>query len=330
MQRALVGSVALLCLASAPCAAKPPSSCTPWSVQEAFAAPSLIFKGTPAEIDPSGIVRFKAIFPLKGIELSKANVRYPSDRRPEIGAPVLVAAFGTFETGYSTTTCLIEQYSPKSPSFENLQSEIFKFRSGFEERSRQMGENLTFLLPIRDTANYALDNKAGEVAARLYLLATTISKDEEIDVLKQGRALLLINSNKLALSRFDDILEKDGQNQAAWQGRYLALAQMNRWSELPFPRPSLTGLTLLDLILPKKLNLEGTDLRQGMWRNIKADGIQAKGANFSGSMIVESRFSGSDFRGADFRGAYLRDVDFRGSRLEGALFEGSELVGVRR
>ena len=142
--------------------------------------------------------------------------------------------------------------------------------------------------------------------------------------------MLSINNNKLALSRFDDILEKDGQNQAAWQGRYLALAQMNRWSELPLPRPSLTGLTLLDLILPKKLNLEGTDLRQGTWRNIKADDIQAKGANFSGSMIVESRFSGSDLRGADFSGAYLRDVDFRGSRLEGALFEGSELVGVRR
>lgn len=268
-------------------------------------------------IEANNTIVFKNIMPLKGLELTKVRIKFPDKMSSKIGEQVLIPAFGTFESGYSTTACALEQFSEKNPAFSDIYSRLIDFRVGFEDKSKLMGRNLTFLLPIRDTAAYALENNAGEVAARLYALAAQISKDEPIDVLNSGLALLSINNNKAALSRFDDLLEKDSKNDAAWQGRYRALAQMNRWSELPKPLPVLDDLKLEHMTLPADLDLSHASLKNSLFYDVQMSGVDLRGADLSGSMIIESKIKGSHLKGANLKDTYIRDVDFSGTDVGG-------------
>jgi hypothetical protein len=288
------------------------TTCTPRTEAEILRGSSLAFIGETAEVTAQGWVRFSNTTPLHGVDLSTPRVFFSAgEDRPKIGQKLLVVAVGDYDNGYAVDPCIIQQANASPKQQDYVATQFFKMRIIGQALQSATGRNFVQLLPLRKAAQYELEQGSAELARRLYSRAVEVSRGEAVDRLGEGRAYLRLGQSKLALSSFDDVLEKDSKNSLAWAGRYQALMQMGRFSELPAKLPDLPNLALFGVTLPASLDFAGRNLSQSWWRGVTAKGAKLSGANLQNSFILESNLNEADLRGANLTGATLRDTSLK-------------------
>lgn len=289
--------------------------CSLRSEAEIIRGTTLAFLGQVSEIEAGGWLVFSDVRSLYGVELKTPRVWLSAHALSQLsikrGGRLLVAAVGDFEHGYAAEACVIEQLNKSAEAIDRYLTLFFLKRQESSLAQSGVGLDYSRLIPLRKAAQQELADGSAELARRFFSRAASISKGQDIDKIGEGQAYLRLGQSKLALSSFDDVLEKDSKNSAAWAGRYQALMQMARFSELPPKLPDMPHLALFGVTLPATVDLSGRNLSQSWWRGVTAKGAQLSGANLQGSFILESNFNGADLRGANLAGATLRDSSFK-------------------
>lgn len=291
------------------------ASCSARSDAEIMHGTSLAFVGQVSGAEAGGWLVFSDVRSLYGVELQTPRVWFApqalSQLRVKIGSRLLVAAVGDFEHGYVAETCVVEQLNKSVDATDRYMTLFFLKRQESLLAQSGVGIDYSRLIPLRKAAQQELARGSAELARRFFTRAASISRGQDVDKIGEGLAYLRLGQSKLALSSFDDVLEKDNQNSGAWAGRYQALMQMARFSELPAKLPDLPNLALFGVTLSESLDLSQRDLSQSWWRGVTAKGAKLSGANLQNSFILESNFNGADLRGANLAGATLRDTSFK-------------------
>lgn len=327
----------LLALLGAAAAEEKPATCTcpALTLDQYMDSSTLIFTGLTLRQSPStpdGGATFSRLLKIKGVELRSAIV---ANNRPG-GDPACAATFmlnegraifarGNFDTGYYTDKCLVDAANASAAFMHDVAMNYARRAIGQPGLAQGMTQGN--LLSVRTSAegHYRLGN--WELAARFYSYASDISRGSPVDRMGFGEAALRIDKPREALTAFDDVLEKNPDNQQAWAGRNRALVQLGRGNELPREGANLADFPwqydALVVDLPK------ANLSKAFWVNIKATGRNLAAASFAEAQLVMVDFSGADLSSVSFRGAKLTQVDFSNAKLEGADFDGAELRDIK-
>lgn len=291
---------------------------------------TLVFIGqtnVPQIVVPPGGASFRDRQIFKGVQLTTpvvANNRPDgdSDCAFQFMMPVkyLVVAYGSYDAGYYTDKCIMDQANgADAKARDHIMAYAGRY---FLEQQNYIGSlgptDMRDLIYLRKSAAFYLQQHSAEQALSFYKYATDVSRGSLPDLQGQGEAQLQLGNARDALTRFDDVLEKDNTRQDAWQGRYRALALMGRWSELP-EKPDLTGLEWQRSEL--KSDLLNAVLSKAWWVDIKADGRKLTGNDFSNAELSVVSFRNSDLTGSNFSNARLFDVDFTGATLKDTNFD---------
>lgn len=309
-------------------------SCVPQTAEEVALGSTLIFLGTANMPEPDSDPN-KVSFELKG-EVKGGRYINPKilANRPgadktcraefEIGQTYLVVTRGTYEDGYYTDKCLVSQMADSKFSDEVWKKILLK------ELKRQLLPRSVYpedLVAMRALAKFYLDSHSPEVAEGVYRAAGVISRGSVIDEAGRGESFLLLGMGREALAAFDNVLEKEANNEQAWWGRYRALALLNRWAELPPSKALLNNLELRYTTL--SADLDQPLFKYVWWYVVDASARKFSGADFTEARLVGVNFSKADLAQANFTKAVLRDVDFTGANLSGANFTGTVLKNIK-
>lgn len=303
--------------------------CTQIPPDQVIRGATLVFvgqTGIPQVVVPEGGASFKNREILKGVHLSVpviANNRPGGDpscavtfMQPQM---YFVLAQGFYDSGYYTDKCLMDMANTPGVLHDQLSglAAIYSLKQqGFIDTLGPVDmRNLTYL---RKVAAFFLQQHSAEQALRYYRYAVDVSRGSLPDLQGEGEAWLMLGQGREALTRFDDVLEKDNTRQNAWGGRYRALALMNRWSELP-EKPNLTGFEWQRGEL--KSDLANALLSKAWWVQVKAEGRKLTGNDFSHAELSVVSFKGSDLSGSNFSNARLFNVDFTGATLKDVNFD---------
>lgn len=311
--------------------------CTSQPLDQWVRGASLIVVGEtmiPRAVVPDGGAQLNHLQVYKGVNLSTAVI---ANNRPGgdpscavqfyLSRPYLVFAYGNYESGYYTDKCAIDVSTDATLldkimlrlGIYNYQLEAFLQKTGYID--------MQSLTRVRDVAAFYLEMHSSEQAMRYYKQATLLSRGSVIDLQGEGEGYLQLGMAREALTRFDDVLEKDNTRQAAWSGRYKALALMGRWSELPQDKVNLTGFEWQRAKLGA--DLANPVLAKSWWVQIDAGGRKLTGADFSGAVLTSVSFKGSDLTGANLSNAKLFDVDFTGAILQDVKLSGINYQNVK-
>lgn len=244
----------------------------------------------------------------------------------EIGKDYFIVARGNYDAGYSTDYCALAQANSDPAEQQKL---MFQFSLGVIAGNgvlSQVDYSMKDLEALRGYVKFLLDSMNPEPALQMAKRAIEVSQSSWIDVGNMGEAFLQLYLPRQALEKFDDVLEVNTDNQDAWRGRYRALAQMGRWSELPAEGAKLSHLILRDATLP--VNLKDADFSKSWLDHVVAENRTLTGADFSEARLVHVSFAGATLTGANFTKTHLRAVNLRGVDLSGISFQGSVLSDV--
>ena len=190
-----------------------------------------------------------------------------------------------------------------------------------------IGYEMKDLEALRNYVKFLLDSMNPEPALLMSQRAAEVSHNSRIDIATMGEAYLQLYLPKLALEKFDDVLEVQSTNQEAWSGRYRALAQLGRWNEVSVGE----GARLARLVLRGGEiggDFKSADFSKSWLEHVSAENRNLTGADFSQSFLVHVNFSGATLSGANFSKSRLRAVNLRGVDLSGVNFAGSTLDTV--
>mgnify|MGYP000924592989 FL=1 len=282
----------------------------------------------PREVVPEGGASFGRSLIWKGPRLTTPIV---AGNRPGadascaaefyLSATYNVLAYGSFDTGYYTDKCLMARLNTEGPDRDRilffLSMHFMKIESFLQENGIGQMQSLNWL---RKMGNFYLEQNSPEQAQRYFRHAAIISRNSVLDLQGEGESFLQLQMGRQALTRFDDVLEKDSTRQDAWQGRHKALALLGRWSELDEEKIDLTGFVWRNGTLAA--DLDAPVFTKAWWMMVKADGRKLVKADFSRAELSAVSFKGADLTGADFRKARLYGVDFSGATLKDAVLTG--------
>ena len=331
MKRVLIA--ALLCALFAPEAAQA-CSCVPQTAEEIALGSTLVFMGTAnmpePDADPNK-VSFELISEIKGGRYINPKI-FPN--RPgadascraefSIGQQYTIVTRGTYAEGYYTDKCLFSQMADSKFAEEVVRRIVLK-----DIKRNQLPRSVypEDLVAMRALAKFYLDSHSPEVAEGVYRAAGAISRGSVIDEAGQGESFLMLGMGSDALTLFDNVLEKEPNNEQAWWGRYRALALLNRWSDLPPSKALLNNLELRYTTLPA--DLDQPVFKYVWWYVVDATARKFPGADFTEARLVGINFSKADLSQANFTKAVLRDVDFTGANLSGTNFTGTVLKNIK-
>lgn len=328
--------------------------CEAVPLEEIMRSSTLAFTGRAIQLDTSTTparMTFARGVVYKGVRLMKPVIalNYAEGDAScaadvEVGKDYLVVAHGSYESGYATDLCMMTQANGDDVERQKLMY-LFSLQiiAGGGVQGA-IGFEMKDLEALRKYINFLLDSQNPEPALLMSQRAAEISRNSRIDVASMGEAYLQLYLPKLALEKFDDVLEVQSTNQDAWSGRYRALAQLGRWNEMPGGEGMrLSHLLLrggeiggdfksadfsqswLEHVSAENRNLTGADFTQSLLAHVNFSGATLSGANFSKARLRAVNLRGVDLSGVNFTGSTLDDVDLTGAKLDGADFSGADL-----
>lgn len=328
--------------------------CEAVPLEEIMRSSTLAFTGRAIQLDTSTTparMTFARGVIFKGVELmspiialNHAEGESSCVADVEVGKDYFVVARGSYDSGYETDFCTMTQANGDDAERQNLMSLFsLQFIAGSGVQGA-IGYEMKDLEALRRYVNFLLDSRNPEPALLMSQRAAEISRNSRIDVATMGEAYLQLYLPKLALEKFDDVLEIQSTNQEAWSGRYRALAQLGRWNEIPvgagvsFSKLLLRGGEIggdfksadfskswLEHVSSENRNLTGADFTQAILIHVNFSGSTLSGANFSKARLRAVNLRGVDLSGVNFAGSILDNVDLTGARLNGADFSGANL-----
>lgn len=329
----LFGIAAIIALVSSPALA---CQCDAVPLDELVQSSTLAFVGravvldmakTPPQMEFGQTTAYKGVRLLHPvISLNHAGGDPTCTADIETGKDYFIVARGSFDSGYSTDYCALAQANSDPVAQQKLMAQFSLGVIAGNGVLSSIDYEMKDLAALRNYVNFLLASMNSELALQMSKRAIEVSQSSWIDVVGMGEALLQLYQPRQALEKFDDVLEVNTDNQDAWRGRYRALAQMNRWSELPAEGTKLSHLVLRDTSVP--VDLKNADFSKSWLEHVNAEKRNLTGANFSESRLVHVGFAGAGLSGANFTKARLRAVDFRGVDLSGVSFQGSTLTDV--
>ena len=321
--------------------------------EELMRSATLAFSGRAVAFDASTTparMTFARGVIYKGVELMKPVIalNYAEGDAScaadvEVGKDYLVVARGSYDSGYATDLCMMTQANGDDVERQKL---MYLFSLQFIAGSGvqgAIGYEMKDLEALRNYVKFLLDSRNPEPALLMSQRAAEVSHNSRIDVATMGEAYLQLYLPKLALEKFDDVLEVQSTNQEAWSGRYRALAQLGRWNEMPNEGVRLSRLLLrggeiggdfkssdfsrswLDHVSAENRNLTKADFTQAVLTHVNFSGATLSGANFSKARLRAVNLRGVDLSGVSFAGSTLDTVDLTGAKLDGADFSGADL-----
>ena len=331
MKRLLMAGLLAQLLASGAAQA---CTCVPQTAEEIALGSTLVFIGTVKMPQPDslpGRAYFELLSEVKGGRYINPHIlpnRPGADESCKaeftIGEKYAVVTQGTYLDGYYTDKCIVAQLAD-SKFADEVGRQIL-----LQNLKRQQIPRSVYpedLVAMRALAKFYLDSHSPEVAEGVYRAAAEISRGSVIDEAGRGESFLLLGMGRDALTAFDNVLEKEANNEQAWWGRYRALALLNRWSELPPSKALLNNIELRYTTL--SADLDQPIFKYVWWYVVDASARKFPGANFTEARLVGVNFSKADLAKADFTKAVLRDVDFTGANLAGANFTGTVLKNIK-
>ncbi len=328
--------------------------CETVPLEELVRSSTLAFTGRAIQLDTSTTparMTFARGVIFKGVELMSPVIalNYAEGEAScvadvEVGKDYFVVARGSYDSGYATDFCMMTQANGDDAERQSLMNLFsLQFIAGSGMRGG-IGYEMKDLEALRKYVNFLLESRNPEPALLMSQRAAEVSRNSRIDVATMGEAYLQLYLPKLALEKFDDVLEIQSTNQGAWGGRYRALAQLGRWSEIPvgagvsFSNLLLRGGEIggdftsadfskswLEHVSAENRNLTGADFSQSFLAHVNFSGATLSGANFSKARLRAVNLRGVDLSGVSFAGSTLDDVDLTGAKLDGADFSGANL-----
>jgi uncharacterized protein YjbI with pentapeptide repeats len=320
--------------------------------EELMRSSTLAFTGRAISLDSSTTparMTFARGVIYKGVELMKPVIALNHSEgdascvaEVEVGKDYLVVARGSYDSGYVTDFCMMNQANNDIERQKLMYFFSLQIIAGSGVQGA-IGYEMKDLEALRNYIKVLLDSMNPEPALLMSQRAAEVSRNSRIDVATMGEAYLQLYLPKLALEKFDDVLEVQSTNQEAWSGRYRALAQLGRWSEVPGERVNLSRLLLrggeiggdfkfanfskswLEHVSGENRNLTGADFTQSLLAHVNFSGATLTGANFSKARLRAVNLRGVDLSGVNFSGSILDTVDLTGSKLDGADFSGADL-----
>jgi len=336
-------------LADAGCA------CEVWEPEEAARRATLVFVGEAQFVYENGTAVFMPSAYMKGMRTLRPTIslnRPGGDPKCEAKfspqGKYAVFAMGNFDDGYYTDACLQRQLNESDDQQRQVAQILGPVYHEAEPLVMKLRMEPSDLVSAQKLADVYTRGNDPEPALGQYTYLAELATDPLPYYMGQGEAMLRLGPSKAkdALGRFDDVLEKQPDNQQAWRGRFRALALLERWSELPLSGANVSQVLLTHTAM--KAELHGLNLSESILEDFAATGSNLPGldltatsvrrADFRNTVLTQAvfkrvRLSQSDFSGADLSGAdisfsRLLATSFRGANLEGANFTGAQLDGV--
>jgi len=338
--------------------------CELWTPEEAARRAVFAFAGDVLSVDESKAT-FVSRFYMKGLRVLKPVIALNQPNglpgckvtfEPEKTYAVL--AMGNFDDGYYTDACLQRQLNENDDQKRKVAQLMGPIYHEAQDMLRVLQQDPMQLGQSENLAKTYMRGNDPEAALGQYVYLTEATADPLPYILGQGEAMIMLGPLKAkeALSRFDDVIEKQPDNQQAWSGRYRALALLGRWNELPatanISRITLTHASLnadlqslnltestIEDTSAKDRQLNGADLTAVNMRRSDFRNAGLANAKMARMRSSQSDFSGANLTGADMtfsrlinvslRGANLEGVDLTGAQLDGVDFTGANLKGTR-
>ncbi len=338
MRKPFLFLLALLMLCPAGLAWAGNCQCTTMPLEQVVRKSALAFAGIASGSDfvlPEGGAAFEGSQIYKGTRQAPPIVdNNPPDDKGDcavtfyLGQEYFVIAQGNNDSGYYTDKCMMDLMNTKNAERNRL---LVLFSSSFYRKERFLAEmkglDVRDIRALRKLGDFLLKEHRSEEALGYFRQSLRTSRGSVIDSEGMGEAYLQMGLSRAALRRFDDALEKDNSRRPAWLGRYRALAQLGRWSEIPKSDRDLSRLELMDR--PIAVDLAGAKLAKSWFVYVDVAAVDFSEVDFSEANLTNTRFNGTNLQRAKFYAAFLYNVDLSTAKLEGADFTGIRYENVK-
>jgi len=276
--------------------------CSGTSGEKKLQGSSLIFMGTPIEINKKGprrggTAKFKVTKVYKGPELQTVEIQTSNSScgyRFRDGPDQVIFASGSESTGYTTHQC--QMYGAANADYEGYAKRAESYISLLKEKPDDqsvLAEQSDFYL------HYNEHDKAQQSLTKLIVLQPN---DFSLHM-KRGGSYYESELFDKALADFDAALTIKENDDEAKVYRNNTLLKLGRADELSQKRLDFSGY---------QQNQRGED--------IDFSKLNLRDATFTNSYLNRAQFSGKDLTGADFTNAYLHHPNFTNANLTNVKF----------